>query len=55
MAVNSDANLGTGRLSFNGGTLEALAAGGGITSTKAITLESLGGRFLADAATTTRP
>ena len=53
LAVNSDANLGTGLLSFNGGTLEALAAGAGVTSTKAITLESLGGRFLADAATTT--
>ena len=53
LAVNSDANLGTGPLSFNGGTLEALAAGAGVTSTKAITLESLGGRFLADAATTT--
>ena len=53
LAVNSDANLGTGPLSFNGGTLEALAAGGGVTSSKAITLETLGGRFLADAATTT--
>jgi outer membrane autotransporter protein len=53
LAVNSDANLGTGPLSFNGGTLEALAAGGGVTSTKAIALETLGGRFLADAATTT--
>jgi autotransporter-associated beta strand protein len=28
VAVNSDANLGTGRLSFNGGTLQALASGG---------------------------
>ena len=32
LAVNSDLNLGTGPLSFNGGTLEALGAGGGITS-----------------------
>jgi hypothetical protein len=30
LAVNNDANLGTGALSFNGGTLEALAAGGRI-------------------------
>jgi len=51
--VKSDANLGTGPLSFNGGTLEALAAGGGVASSKAITLKTLGGRFLADAATTT--
>jgi autotransporter-associated beta strand protein len=52
LAVNSDGNLGSGALSFNGGTLEALAAGGGITSTKAITLNALGGTFLADAGTT---
>jgi autotransporter-associated beta strand protein len=51
LAVNSDANLGTGALSFNGGTLEALM-GGGITSSKAITLNALGGTFLADANTT---
>ena len=29
LAVNNDANLGTGPLNFNGGTLQALAAGGG--------------------------
>ena len=59
LAVNSDANLGaaplslgTGPLSFNGGTLEALGAGGGITSSKAITLNAGGGTFLADAGTT---
>ncbi|MBV8275365.1 MAG: autotransporter-associated beta strand repeat-containing protein, partial [Verrucomicrobia bacterium] len=51
LAVNSDSNLGTGALSFNGGTLEALTAGGGITSSKAITLNGLGGTFLADAGT----
>jgi len=59
LAVNSDANLGsaplslgTGPLSFNGGTLEALGAGGGITSSKVITLNAGGGTFLADAGTT---
>jgi outer membrane autotransporter protein len=48
VAVNGDLNLGTGPLSFNGGTLEALTAGGGITSRKAITLNAAGGNFLAD-------
>ena len=52
LALNSDSNLGTGALSFNGGTLEALAAGGGIASSKAITLNAGGGTFLADAGTT---
>src|SRR4029077_14481076 len=52
IAVNSDVNLGTGPLSFNGGTLEALAAGGGITSSKAVTLNAGAGTFLADAGTT---
>jgi outer membrane autotransporter protein len=51
LAVNSDLNLGTGALSFNGGTLETLAAGGGIISSKAITLNAGGGTFLADAGT----
>ena len=51
LAVNSDRNLGTGPLSFNGGTLEALGAGGGITSIKAISLAAGGGTFLADAGT----
>ena len=50
--MNSDTNLGTGPLSFNGGTLEALATGGGITSSKAITLNAGGGTFLADTGTT---
>jgi outer membrane autotransporter protein len=44
-------NLGTGPLGFDGGTLQALAAGGGIISNKAITLNALGGTFLADAGT----
>src|SRR5271165_2691134 len=51
LAVENDANLGTGPLNFNGGTLEALAAGGGITSAKAVTLNAGGGTFLADAGT----
>ena len=51
LAVNSDSNLGTGPLSFNGGTLQALATGGGITSSKPITLGAGGGTFLADAGT----
>jgi len=52
LAVSSDGNLGTGPLSFDGGTLQALATGGGITSTKAITLNGGGGTFLADTGTT---
>ena len=52
LAVISDKNLGTGPLSFNGGTLEALAAGGGIISNKTVTLNANGGAFLADAGTT---
>ena len=51
LAVNGDANLGTGGLSFNGGALEALAGGGGISSSKSITLNAPGGMFLADAGT----
>jgi fibronectin-binding autotransporter adhesin len=51
VAVNNDGNLGTGALSFNGGTLEALTAGGGITSAKAVTLNAGGGTFLADIGT----
>jgi fibronectin-binding autotransporter adhesin len=51
LAVESDSNLGTGPLSFDGGTLEALAAGGGITSSKAVTLAAGGGAFLADPGT----
>jgi fibronectin-binding autotransporter adhesin len=51
LAVNSDSNLGTGPLSFDGGTLQALAAGGGITSSKAVSLAAGGGTFLADAGT----
>jgi len=51
LAVIIDGNLGTGPLSFNGGTLEALAAGEGIVSSKAITLNAGGGTFLADAGT----
>ena len=52
VAVDNEGNLGTGALSFNAGTLEALAVGGGITSSKAITLDAGGGTFLADAGTT---
>jgi len=52
LAANSDGNLGIGPLSFGGGTLEALAGGGGITSSKAVTLNAGGGTFLADARTT---
>jgi fibronectin-binding autotransporter adhesin len=51
LAANSDQNLGTGSLSFNGGTLEARAADGGIDSSKAITLNSGGGTFVGDAGT----
>src|SRR5271165_6015745 len=51
LAVDNDRNLGTGPLNFNGGTLEALAAGGGINSAKAVTLNAGGGTFLADAGT----
>jgi fibronectin-binding autotransporter adhesin len=51
VAVNSDSNLGTGSLSFNGGALEALATGGGITSNKVIALNPGGGTFLADTGT----
>jgi fibronectin-binding autotransporter adhesin len=47
LAVDSDSNLGTGALSFNGGTLEALAAGTGITSSKAVTLNAGGGTLKA--------
>jgi autotransporter-associated beta strand protein len=52
VAIKSDGNLGTGPLSFDGGTLEALAAGGGIVSSKAVTLDAGGGTFLADSGTT---
>jgi outer membrane autotransporter protein len=52
VAVNSDGNLGTGALTFDEGTLEALAAGGGITSSKGVTLDAGGGTFLADTGTT---
>ena len=52
LAVRADTNLGSGPLSFNAGTLEALGTGGGITSAKSITLQSGGGVFLADIGTT---
>ena len=51
LAVNNNGNLGTGALSFSGGALEALLAGGGITSGKGITLNGGGGTFLADTGT----
>ena len=49
--VERIAYLGTGPLLFDGGTLQALATGPGITSAKAITLNAGGGTFLADAGT----
>jgi autotransporter-associated beta strand protein len=52
VAINSDRNLGTGPLSFDGGTPEVLAAGGGIVSGKAVTLDAGRGTFLADRGTT---
>ena len=52
VAVNTDANLGTGILDFNGGTLEALAAGGGIASSKLVAVNAGGATFLADPGTT---
>jgi autotransporter-associated beta strand protein len=53
VAINSHGNLGTGLLSFDGGPLEALAAGGGIDSREAVTLDAGGGgTFLADSGTT---
>lgn len=51
VAINSAGNLGTGPLSFDGGTLEALAVGGGIVSSKAITLDAGGSTFLANSGT----
>jgi autotransporter-associated beta strand protein len=51
LAVKSDTELGTGPLTFDGGTLEALATGGGITSNKPIAILGSGGRFLADPGT----
>ena len=51
VAINSAGNLGTGPLSFDRGTLEALAAGGGIVSSKAITLDAGGSTFLANSGT----
>jgi len=48
IAVNSDVNLGSGPLIFNGGTLEASA----FVSSKTITLTG-GGTFLADSGTST--
>ena len=51
LAVAAAGSLGSGPLVFNGGTLEALASGGGITSAKAVTLNTAGGSFLADALT----
>jgi autotransporter-associated beta strand protein len=51
VAVENDNNLGTGPLTFNGGTLEALASGGGITSAKTVKLNIFGGTFLADSGT----
>ena len=52
LAVDSDSNLGTGALHFNGGALEALLAGAGITSSKTVTFLAGGGTFIGDATTT---
>jgi autotransporter-associated beta strand protein len=54
VAVNSDDNLGTGPLSFDGGKLQALAPGKGFTTSKTIFLNDGGGTFSADAGTTSR-
>lgn len=51
LAVASDGNLGTGGLTFNSGTLEALTVGGGITSAKTVLLNGGGGTFLSDPGT----
>ena len=51
LAANNDVDLGTGVLSFNGGTLEALSTGSGITSSKTIAINAGGGTFLADTGT----
>ena len=51
-AINSGGNLGTGPLNFGGGTLEPFAAGVGIVSSKAVTLDTGRGTFLADSGTT---
>jgi fibronectin-binding autotransporter adhesin len=51
LEVNSESNLGTGPLSFDRGTLEALTGGCGIVSAKTITLNPGGGTFMADAGT----
>ena len=51
LSVSADDNLGasTGALTFNGGTLETTA---GLSSSRAITLNTNGGTFLADPGTT---
>jgi hypothetical protein len=51
-AINSGGNLGTGPLNFGGGTLEPFAAGVGIVSSKAVTLDTGRGTFLADSGAT---
>jgi autotransporter-associated beta strand protein len=51
LGVNNDANLGIGPLTFNSGTLEALATGGGFASNKSVDIFNGGGRFLADNST----
>jgi outer membrane autotransporter protein len=48
LSVGSDGNLGSGPLTFNGGTLEAT---GSVISSKTATLNTGGGTFLADAGT----
>jgi outer membrane autotransporter protein len=48
VSVASDANLGSGPLTFNGGTLEATRS---VTSSKPAILKAAGGTFLADPST----
>ncbi len=52
LRINSGGNLGTGPLNFDGGTLEAFAAGVGIVSSKAVMLDTGRGTFLADSGAT---
>lgn len=52
IAVQVDSNLGTGPITLNGGTLEILAAGGGITSNKPMIVLESGGNIQTDTGTT---
>lgn len=52
IAVQVDSNLGTGPITLNGGTLEILAASGGITSNKPMIVLESGGIIQTDTGTT---